>query len=161
MRPSFLLAGIGSFAALGCTNGSHNPGDAFLTLDKNAEKPVNIVLFYLDDSGFADFSFNGAVGYTTPNVDRMAMNGLRFTNYYTAQPISGGLRVPCIFYMPGHIREGVCNDLISSIDFLPTLASPANWGARRSPRPSCTISGRIPGSDATSWDCIRRKRLNC
>ena len=92
MRPSFLLAGIGSFAALGCTNGSHNPGDAFLTLDKNAEKPVNIVLFYLDDSGFADFSFNGAVGYTTPNVDRMAMNGLRFTNYYTAQPISGASR---------------------------------------------------------------------
>jgi arylsulfatase A-like enzyme len=34
----------------------------------------------------------------------------------------GGLRVPCIFYWPGHVRKGVCKDIVSSIDFLPTFA---------------------------------------
>ena len=67
------------------------PTAPFMTLDKNAKQP-NVVLIFLDDSGFADFSFNGAVGYTTPNVDHMALQGIRFTNYYSAQPISGASR---------------------------------------------------------------------
>ncbi len=91
MKYHKLLASVSGLAAVSC-GGSAQQGDAFLTLDKNAKKPINVVLFYLDDSGFADFSFNGAVGYTTPHVDDMALHGLRFTNYYTAQPISGASR---------------------------------------------------------------------
>lgn len=34
----------------------------------------------------------------------------------------GGLRVPCVIYWPGRIRKGVCGDIVSSIDFLPTFA---------------------------------------
>ena len=30
---------------------------------------TNIVLINLDDVGYGDFSFNGAYGYTTPNID--------------------------------------------------------------------------------------------
>lgn len=91
MHYNRILAAAGGLAAVGCT-GNALQGNAFLTLDKNAKRPVNVVLFYLDDSGFADFSFNGAVGYVTPHVDDMALHGLRFTNYYTAQPISGASR---------------------------------------------------------------------
>ena len=91
MKKIRIIAGVTGLAALGCS-GESTQGDAFLKLDKNGKKPVNVVLFYLDDSGFADFSFNGAVGYTTPNVDYMATHGLRFTNYYAAQPISGASR---------------------------------------------------------------------
>ncbi|MBQ9711058.1 MAG: hypothetical protein IJV54_02055 [Bacteroidales bacterium] len=54
-----LIAGVSSLAAIGCAGSTSSQGDAFLTLDKNSRKPVNVVLFYLDDSGFADFSFNG------------------------------------------------------------------------------------------------------
>lgn len=90
MNCSRFLAGVTGLAALGC--GETAPKDAFLTLDTHGKKPLNVVLFYLDDAGFADFSFNGAVGYTTPNVDFMAAHGLRFTNYYAAQPISGASR---------------------------------------------------------------------
>lgn len=38
----------------------------------------------------------------------------------------GGMRVPCIIYWPGAIREGiVCDDIVSSMDFYPTLAKSA------------------------------------
>jgi arylsulfatase A-like enzyme len=44
----------------------------------------NIVLLYGDDIGYGDFSCYGATGVTTPNVDRLAREGLRFTGGYSA-----------------------------------------------------------------------------
>lgn len=46
-----------------------------------AQKP-NIVLIYADDIGYGDFSCYGATAVRTPNVDRLAAGGLRFTNAY-------------------------------------------------------------------------------
>ena len=43
------------------------------------EGPTNIILINLDDVGFGDFSCNGAYGYTTPNIDALASQGVRFT----------------------------------------------------------------------------------
>lgn len=56
-----------------------------------SERP-NIILINLDDVGYGDFSFNGAYGYTTPNIDRMAAEGMRFTHFLACQPISGASR---------------------------------------------------------------------
>lgn len=56
-----------------------------------SERP-NIILINLDDAGNGDFSFRGAVGYCTPNIDRMAAEGMAMTNFYAAQPISGASR---------------------------------------------------------------------
>ena len=53
---------------------------------------TNIVLVNLDDVGYGDFSCNGAYGYTTPNIDRMAGEGMRFTHFLAGQPISGASR---------------------------------------------------------------------
>ena len=53
---------------------------------------TNIVLINLDDVGYGDFSFNGAYGYTTPNIDKMAAEGIRFTHFLVGQPISGASR---------------------------------------------------------------------
>ncbi len=52
----------------------------------------NIVLINLDDVGYGDFSFNGAYGYTTPNIDQMAAQGMRFSHFLVGQPISGASR---------------------------------------------------------------------
>lgn len=57
-----------------------------------AEKPTNIILINLDDVGYGDFSFNGAFGYKTPNIDRMAAEGMHFTHFLAVQPISGASR---------------------------------------------------------------------
>lgn len=53
---------------------------------------TNFVIINLDDVGYGDFSFNGAYGYKTPNIDRMAADGMRFTHFLAGQPISGASR---------------------------------------------------------------------
>ena len=57
-----------------------------------ATNPTNIVLINLDDVGYGDFSFTGAYGYKTPNIDQMAAEGMRFTHFLACQPISGASR---------------------------------------------------------------------
>jgi arylsulfatase A-like enzyme len=44
------------------------------------ERPPNLVLIYVDDLGFGDVSSYGATALETPNIDRLAEEGLRFTN---------------------------------------------------------------------------------
>lgn len=53
---------------------------------------TNFVIINLDDVGYGDFSCNGAYGYTTPHIDKMASEGVRFTHFLAAQPISGASR---------------------------------------------------------------------
>lgn len=57
-----------------------------------AQEYTNIVLVNLDDSGYGDFSYNGAYGYQTPNIDRLAAQGMRFTHFLAGQPVSGASR---------------------------------------------------------------------
>jgi arylsulfatase A len=47
-----------------------------------ASRPPNIVLIYADDVGYGDLSAYGATAVETPNLDRLADNGLRFTSAY-------------------------------------------------------------------------------
>jgi arylsulfatase A-like enzyme len=47
----------------------------------------NIVLIFMDDMGYGDIGSYGATGYQTPNIDKLASEGMRFTNFYAAQPI--------------------------------------------------------------------------
>ena len=48
-----------------------------------AERP-NIVLIYVDDLGYGDVSCYGAKQVQTPNVDRLAKEGIRFTDGHAA-----------------------------------------------------------------------------
>ena len=42
----------------------------------------NVILFYADDLGWMDLSIQGSPYYETPNIDRIAQEGLRFTQAY-------------------------------------------------------------------------------
>ncbi|MEC3907035.1 arylsulfatase [Tamlana sp. 2201CG12-4] len=46
--------------------------------------PPNVVIFYVDDLGYADLSSYGASGVKTPNVDRLANNGVKFTDAHSS-----------------------------------------------------------------------------
>ena len=43
------------------------------------EKPRNVVIIYADDLGYGDVGCYGATKVATPNVDRLAREGVRFT----------------------------------------------------------------------------------
>lgn len=47
----------------------------------NQKKP-NIVVIYVDDLGYGDVGFNGATELKTPNIDKLASEGVRFSNGY-------------------------------------------------------------------------------
>lgn len=53
-------------------------------LTAQAENKPNIVLIYADDVGYGDVSCNGATALQTPNIDRLAKEGLRFTDGHAA-----------------------------------------------------------------------------
>ena len=50
--------------------------------EKEAPTKPNIIIVYMDDLGYGDVSYNGAKKLKTPNMDAMAMAGMRFNNGY-------------------------------------------------------------------------------
>ena len=52
----------------------------------------NIVVIFCDDLGYADIGPFGAEGYATPNLDRMAAEGMKFTDFYVAQAVCSASR---------------------------------------------------------------------
>lgn len=52
--------------------------------DIQAGAGPNIVIFYIDDLGYGDVGSYGAIGVDTPNIDRLAANGIRFTDAHSA-----------------------------------------------------------------------------
>ncbi len=56
------------------------------------ERPPNIVIIFADDLGYGDLGVYGATGHTTPHLDRMAAEGMRFTDFYVAQPVCSASR---------------------------------------------------------------------
>jgi membrane-anchored protein YejM (alkaline phosphatase superfamily) len=51
-----------------------------------ANKKPNIILVFADDLGIGDLSCYGQMMTQTPNLDKMACEGIRFTNFYTGTP---------------------------------------------------------------------------
>lgn len=56
------------------------------------ENLPNIVLIFMDDLGYGDLSCYGALDYKTPNLDKLAAEGIRFTNFLSAQPVCSASR---------------------------------------------------------------------
>lgn len=52
----------------------------------------NIIIVFTDDQGYADVGVFGATGFKTPNLDRLAQEGTKFTCFHVAQPICSASR---------------------------------------------------------------------
>jgi len=52
----------------------------------------NVVLILADDLGYGDLNCYGATRYTTPNLDKLAAGGVRFTNFYVSQAVCSASR---------------------------------------------------------------------
>ncbi|MBN1456606.1 MAG: sulfatase [Sedimentisphaerales bacterium] len=79
-RRDFIKAvglGVAGFALQGCVE----------RLRTSAAKKPNFVIIFTDDQGYADVGSYGAKGFKTPHLDRMAEEGMRFTDFYVAGPV--------------------------------------------------------------------------
>jgi arylsulfatase len=91
------------------------------------EKP-NILVIMGDDVGYWNLSYNndGMMGYKTPNIDRLAREGVRFTDYYAEQSCTAGRAAFITGQMP--VRTGMTKVGIPGADLGiqkedPTLAT--------------------------------------
>ena len=98
------------FAGSGCTPKTSQP---------------NIIFILTDDMGYADVGCYGGKFVPTPNIDRMAEEGLRFTQYYTASPISSPSRTglltgmhPAMWHMTSYLQTKAGNRDAEMADFV-------------------------------------------
>lgn len=68
------------------------PAAAMLLIPKSKEQKPNIIFVLLDDFGYSDLGCYGSRFYETPNIDRLAHEGVRFTDAYAACPVSSPTR---------------------------------------------------------------------
>src|SRR6184192_824434 len=74
-----------------------------------AAKPPNIVVILADDLGYGDLACYGHPTIRTPNLDRMAAEGMRFTDFYSAGEVCTPSRAALLTgRLP--IRNGMCSD---------------------------------------------------
>ena len=80
---------------LGCTAASVSlagcTGEQSL-LNPPPEKKLNFVFLLIDDLGWRDLGCFGSSFYETPNIDRLAAEGMRFTQAYSACPVCSPTR---------------------------------------------------------------------
>ena len=93
----------------------------------------NILFILVDDIGYGDLGCYGGVGVPTPNCDRLASEGTRFTRFYVASPICSPSRVafttgmfPARWRINSYLHERAGNRANEQADFLdpqaPSLA---------------------------------------
>ncbi len=61
-----------------------------------ATRPPNLLVILTDDQGYADVGFNGCTDFPTPNIDRIAHEGVRCTNGYVTYAVCGPSRAGLI-----------------------------------------------------------------
>ena len=72
-------------------------------------KSPNFVVIFCDDLGYGDLSCYGHPTIQTPNLDRMATEGVKFTQFYAAAPVCTPSRAGLLTgRLP--VRSGMCSD---------------------------------------------------
>ena len=89
----------------------------------HAQSPrPNVILIFIDDMGYGDVGFNGATEWKTPNLDRMADEGMIFDDFYVGCAVCSGSRTALL--TGAHYRR-----LSMSAVLFPTSSKglPAGW----------------------------------
>ncbi|CAB9493639.1 sulfatase-like hydrolase/transferase [Alteromonas macleodii] len=64
----------------------------FSAAGQDSNKKPNILFILADDAGYADFGFQGSTQMKTPNLDKLAAQGMKFTQAYTTAAVCGPSR---------------------------------------------------------------------
>jgi arylsulfatase A-like enzyme len=109
-----------------------------------AERRPNVVLILIDDLGQRDLGCYGSTYYHTPNIDRLAKQGLRFTDAYAACPVCSPTRAS--------ILTGKYPQRFDITDWLPGRADRPDQKLRRPklrlelPREETTLAEALKGA---------------
>jgi len=98
----------------------------------DAKRPPNIVILYADDIGYGDLGCYGHPTIHTPELDRMAAEGMKFTQFYSASPVCSPSRAALL-----------------------TGRLPIRTGINRVFNPKST--GGIQANEVTIADALRKK----
>lgn len=82
---TFLILLIGNLIICSCSN--QVPSDDTATKTGSENAPPNFVVIFTDDQGYGDLSCFGNPTIRTPNLDRMAYEGQKWTQFYVADPV--------------------------------------------------------------------------
>jgi arylsulfatase len=58
----------------------------------DTNRPPNVIFILTDDQGYGDLGIYGANDISTPNLDKLAIEGAYFTSYYATQPVCSASR---------------------------------------------------------------------
>ncbi len=117
---------------------SFEPNTAYPSVAKASKDKPNVVLILADDLGLGDLSYNGQTSYQTPNIDRLASEGINFKNAFCSAPICSPSRAGLLIgeYQQRHGFEHL-TDAFSGHPY----ARKADFAA----------AGHQLGSDETYW----------
>ncbi|HEX5170360.1 MAG TPA: sulfatase [Cyclobacteriaceae bacterium] len=60
--------------------------------ENSARENPNVIIIFMDDMGYGDLECYGATPYHTPNINKLASQGMRFTHFYAAQAVCSASR---------------------------------------------------------------------
>ncbi len=160
-RREFLKAiGIGAayIAVPGCSNIIKSPGS------KNLAARPNIILIMVDDMGYSDIGCYGGE-IRTPNLDKLAQNGLRFTQFYNTARCSPSRASLMTGLYPHQAdmgwladedlgREGYHNEINNKCVTIAEVLKQAGYGTYMSGKWHLTSPVHFEGPK-DSWPCQR------
>ena len=98
----------------------------------------NILLILTDDLGWRDLSCYGSTFYETPNIDRLASQGMRFTDAYAAASVCSPTRAAVLTgKTPARLH---LTDFLSGLDYPYTALSPPDWTRWHLPHEEVTLA---------------------
>jgi arylsulfatase A-like enzyme len=109
-----------------------------------ADKQPNVVLIVIDDLGQRDLGCYGSTFYKTPNIDKMAKDGIRYTDFYAACPVCSPTRAS--------ILTGRYPQRMNITDWIPGRKDLPD---QRLKRPA--ISNELPLSEVTIAEALKQR----
>ncbi len=125
--------GVAGYMALGNTLENIGKGD----------KPLNFVFILADDMGWNQTGYGGSTFYETPNIDKIARQGMHFTNAYAPAPTCSPSRAG--------IMTGRYPARIHLTEYIP--GDPYPWAKLRAPE----MVDRLPLEEITIAEMLKKK----